>query len=56
MIIPNLVVTDIVRSIAFYRGVLGMELTMTVSANREPEFQVVPRALPLRRWNGMASN
>ena len=35
MIVPNLMVTDMRRSIAFYRDTLGMKLTMTVSPNRD---------------------
>ena len=35
MIVPNLMVTDMRRSVAFYRDVLGMNLTMAVSPTRE---------------------
>jgi len=35
MITPNLAVTDMVRSLAFYRDVLGMSLHMAVSADRQ---------------------
>ena len=35
MIIPNLMVTDMARSIAFYRDVIGMTVTMMISANRQ---------------------
>ena len=31
-------VTDMARAIAFYRDILGMALTMTVSPDREPAF------------------
>ncbi|MGB0332455.1 MAG: VOC family protein [Planctomycetota bacterium] len=34
MIIPNLLVADMDRSIAFYRDLLGMEVTMSVDAER----------------------
>ena len=34
MIVPNLMVTDIARSIAFYRDTLGMAVGTTVSADR----------------------
>ena len=35
MIIPNLMITNMVRSIAFYRDLLGMNLTMMISAERK---------------------
>ena len=35
MIVPNLMVTDMRRSVAFYSDVLGMKLTMAVSPARE---------------------
>lgn len=34
MIIPNLMVTDVGRSIAFYRDKVGLSLAMTVGADR----------------------
>ena len=34
MIIPNLMVTDMVRSIAFYRDKLGLTLSMTVASDQ----------------------
>ena len=34
MIIPNLLVADMDRSIAFYRDLLGMEVTMSVDAEQ----------------------
>lgn len=34
MIIPNLMVADMARSLAFYRGVLGFTLVTAVSADR----------------------
>lgn len=53
MIIPNLLVTDIRRSIAFYRDTLDMTLIMAVSKDREilsgddgrPAFAIL-------EWNG----
>ena len=35
MIVPNLAVRDIARSVQFYRDTIGMTLTMTVSPERE---------------------
>lgn len=35
MIIPNLMVTDMERAIAFYSDVVGLEVTMLISADRE---------------------
>jgi len=35
MIIPNLMVTNMRRSLAFYRDILGMSVSMMVSAERE---------------------
>ena len=35
MIIPNLMVSDMARSFAFYRGKLGLDLVMAMSPNRE---------------------
>ena len=35
MIVPNLAVRDIARSVRFYRDTIGMTLTMTVSPTRE---------------------
>jgi catechol 2,3-dioxygenase-like lactoylglutathione lyase family enzyme len=34
MIIPNLLVTDMARSLAFYRDVLGLRVTVLVGADR----------------------
>lgn len=34
MIVPNLMVTDMARSIAFYRDVIGMDVSMMISADR----------------------
>lgn len=38
MIVPNLLVTDMSRSIVFYRDRLGMKLSMIVTAEREARF------------------
>ena len=38
MIVPNLMVTEMGRSIAFYRDVIGMTLTMTVSPDQEVDW------------------
>ena len=35
MIVPNLMVTDMARSIAFYRDVVGLTVTMMVTADRQ---------------------
>lgn len=35
MIIPNLMVTDMERAIAFYSDVVGLDVTMLISADRE---------------------
>ena len=35
MIIPNLMVTDMAASLAFYRGQLGLELVTAISPSRE---------------------
>jgi catechol 2,3-dioxygenase-like lactoylglutathione lyase family enzyme len=35
MIVPNLMVTDMARSIAFYRDVIGMDITMMISADHD---------------------
>ena len=35
MIVPNLMVTDMERAIAFYRDVIGMTVTMTLSADQQ---------------------
>lgn len=35
MIVPNLVVADMQRSVAFYRDILGMVLSMAVTARRD---------------------
>ncbi|MBX9927072.1 MAG: VOC family protein [Hyphomicrobiaceae bacterium] len=35
MIIPNLMVADMARSLAFYRGVIGLKLVTAVSPSRE---------------------
>lgn len=35
MIIPNLMVTDMARAIAFYRDVVGLQVTMMISDDRD---------------------
>ncbi|MEO1207107.1 MAG: VOC family protein [Pseudomonadota bacterium] len=56
MIIPNLMVTDMSKSIAFYRDGLGMKLKMTVKADRS--FGLAAEADPegavfaVLDWNG----
>ncbi len=56
MIIPNLMVTDIARSIAFYRDVLGMKVSMTVMPNREvhtgPDSDGAGAAFATLEWQG----
>ncbi len=53
MIIPNLLVTDIRRSIAFYRDTLDMTLIMAVSQDREilAGDDGIP-AFAILEWNG----
>lgn len=53
MIIPNLLVTDIRHSIAFYREILDMTLIMAVSKDREilSGDDGVP-AFAILEWNG----
>ena len=34
MIIPNLMVSDMARSLAFYRGTLGLDFVMAIGADR----------------------
>lgn len=36
MIIPNLMVSNMVRSFTFYRGLLGLSVEIAVSSNRQP--------------------
>lgn len=38
MIIPNLMVRDLPRSVAFYRDILGLKLALTVTAEHETKF------------------
>lgn len=55
MIITNLMVADMVRSIAFYRDVIGMTVKMTVSPDRETEFGAndgANVAFAILEWNG----
>ncbi|KLN61865.1 hypothetical protein WH96_06185 [Kiloniella spongiae] len=39
MIIPNLLVTDIEKSLSFYRDILGMELVVLVSPQKDVSFE-----------------
>lgn len=54
MIIPNLLVTDIARSIAFYRDVLDMTLVMAVTPEREmlSDVEGASAAFAILEWNG----
>lgn len=55
MIIPNLAVSDVSRSITFYTEVIGMKINMTVAANRQfamaPETVARP-AFAILEWEG----
>ena len=54
MIVPNLMVSDMGRSIGFYRDTLGMALAMTVSPERRVEWPGDPEgaAFSLLEWEG----
>ncbi len=54
MIIPNLLVTDLGRSIAFYRDSLDMTLTMAISKEREilMENEGGKGVFAILEWNG----
>ncbi len=54
MIIPNLRVTDLPRSVAFYRDVLGLELALAVTAQRAmlPAGEVEGAVFATLEWNG----
>ncbi len=55
MIIPNLLVADVQRSIAFYRDVLQMKLVMAITADRQmlPEEAAGAGAVfAILEWNG----
>jgi catechol 2,3-dioxygenase-like lactoylglutathione lyase family enzyme len=55
MITSNLMVADMVRSIAFYRDVLGMSVKFTVSPDRETTFgngDGTNAAFAILEWNG----
>lgn len=46
MIIPNLMVNDMPRAIAFYRDVVGLNVTMMISGDRDT-ITPVKRTAPL---------
>ena len=54
MIVPNLMVSEMDRSIRFYRDTLGMTLAMTVSPGREVEWPGDGKgaAFALLEWEG----
>ena len=54
MIVPNLMVSDMARSVRFYRDILGMTLTMTVSPEREVGWpgDASGAAFALLEWDG----
>ena len=54
MIAPNLIVRDMARSARFYRDILGMTLTMTVSPEREVGWPGEARgaAFAMLEWDG----
>ena len=54
MIVPNLMVSDMGRSLRFYRDTLGMTLAMTVSPSREVEWpgDGEGAAFALLEWEG----
>ena len=54
MIVPNLMVSDMARSVRFYRDTLGMTLTMTVSPERDVGWpgDVGGAAFAVLEWDG----
>ena len=54
MIVPNLMVSDMARSVRFYRDTLGMTLTMTVSPDRDVGWpgDVGGAAFAVLEWDG----
>ena len=54
MIVPNFMVSDMARSVRFYRDTLGMTLTMTVSPDREVGWpgDVGGAAFAVLEWDG----
>ena len=54
MIVPNLMVSDMARSVRFYRDILGMTLTMTVSPEREVGWpgEASGAAFAVLEWDG----
>jgi catechol 2,3-dioxygenase-like lactoylglutathione lyase family enzyme len=54
MIIPNLIVADMAPSIAFYRDLLGLKVTMSVSADKDysPDGLVDDAVFAALNWDG----
>ena len=54
MIVPNLMVRDMARSVAFYRDTLGITLTMTVSPDRKVGWpaEAGTAAFAVLKWDG----
>lgn len=54
MIVPNLMVADMARSLGFYRDVLGMTLTVGVTADRQMVMDPADPAIvfAVLEWNG----
>ena len=54
MIVPNLMVSDMARSVRFYRDTLGMTLIMTVSPEREVGWpgEASGAAFSVLEWDG----
>ena len=54
MIVPNLMVSDMARSVRFYRDTLGMTLTTTVSPDRDVGWpgDVGGAAFAVLEWDG----
>ncbi|MDE2823402.1 MAG: VOC family protein [Chloroflexota bacterium] len=54
MIVPNLMVSDMARSVRFYRDTIGMTLTMTVSPEREVGWpgEASGAAFAVLEWDG----
>ena len=54
VIVPNLMVSDMARSVRFYRDILGMTLTMTVSPERAVGWpgEASDAAFAVLEWSG----
>ena len=54
IIVPNLMVSDMARSVRFYRDTIGMTLTMTVSPEREVGWpgEASGAAFAVLEWDG----